>query len=100
MIYRLECWRIVVPEECKYTAPELVPLLVEGAVYGNPRFEDGDPITTSSVVEVSGRIITTYSGSRYRLGEVDPRYKEWLDKNYLGWDPENPIRERRKNGGQ
>ncbi len=47
----------------------------DGKVYGHPRFNDGDRITTSNIIEVKNGRFITQSGSEYELGEVDPAYE-------------------------
>lgn len=77
-----------------YTAPEQLQPRLQGRVEGHLWFKDGDSITTSSIVSVDGRIVTTKSGSIYQLMEVNPVYKDWVAKNRpdIQWDDENPIR--------
>lgn len=41
---------------------------ISGEIYGNPKFEDGDRVLTSPVVEVDGWLARTRSGSEYILG--------------------------------
>jgi hypothetical protein len=49
-------------------------------------------ITTSNIVAAHGRLVRTYSGSVYELGEPNERYRLWLGDKY---DPINPVRVRR-----
>lgn len=79
-----------------YTAPELIAPFLVGEVYNHPRFEPGKNISTSPIVAVDGLLVRTYSGSVYRLGTVAPSYLEWLTEHYPNWDPENPIKMRKK----
>lgn len=61
-------------------------LSASGEVYDSDRFEDGQPIWTSNVVEyVEGEYIKTYSGSIYELGERYPlpEYKREYDLYFL-----------------
>ena len=71
---RLEDWSI---QRGLYKAPEQGGRLA-GYVYGHPTRSDGQHILTSTVVTVNhdAETITTYSGSVYELGEVDPMYEE------------------------
>jgi len=76
-----------------YTPPECQIRCISGVVSGSPLFEDGKFITTSRIVSVEGRVVTTNSGSEYTLGDPDPDYVAWCVEN--GFDPpseENPIR--------
>ncbi len=90
---RLECWGIV-PNGDVYTAPEARTFSLKGFVFNHQRFEDGHGITTSAIVEITGRlgdptqvslagakyttevIVKTASGSEYLLGEPDIKYEE------------------------
>lgn len=49
---------------------------ISGKVYGNPEFEEGEPITTSSVIGKTedGKLITK-SGSIYELGNPAEDYE-------------------------
>lgn len=57
-----------------FTAPELRPVGLSGTVFNDPRRADGTPITTSQITSVDDDVVTTASGRRYQLGEVDPAY--------------------------
>jgi len=87
----LENWRVVCTGAA-YMAPEARSLKLGGNVYGHPGFIDGNPITTSSIIEVSGRRVRTRSRV-YLLGTPSPDYVAWCKKN--GIDPptfNEPIR--------
>lgn len=58
---RLEQWQVIPIARGKEA--------VEGSVYGNPRFEDGKRVITSTVKQQRGNMITTQSGSVYKLGK-------------------------------
>lgn len=62
--------------------------LVWGNIYGNPRFEDGTWVHTSTVLKVEGRTITT-KNSVYELGEIDKGYKSLIGDSY---DHDNPLK--------
>ena len=87
---RLENWRVVGLDP--YAPPEMAKISLSGKAYGHPNFEDGHGITTSDVVAVDGRMVTTCSGSQYELGEIDPKYREWLEEHGREHDEENPIK--------
>jgi hypothetical protein len=46
------------------------PYVVYGAVYGDPARPPGRRIITSAIVALAGRVVTTRSGTRYRLEEA------------------------------
>lgn len=85
-----------------YKAPEQCEKYLEGHVFGspNPSFEDGDHITTSHLDHATGRIVTTRSGSRYRLGRIEPAYRAWLRKQGIPYDPRHPMGRRETPAGQ
>jgi hypothetical protein len=69
-----------------YTPPEVRGILVQG------RLANGMHIRTSNVVAARGRVITTASGSRYRLdGPPCEAYAQWLADNGKVYDPKRPI---------
>jgi len=72
---RLENWSVG-SNASSYTAPELVSLRLHGNVYGHPRFDEGEEVTTSAIDKIDGDVVVTRSGSRYELGEVDPEYEK------------------------
>ncbi len=79
---RLENWSML-QDVNPYLAPEVRRGCLVGAAYGHPRFEDGDHIVTSYVVEIDvkkGRA-KTRSGSEYVLGRPNPEWVEWLREN-------------------
>lgn len=90
---RLENWSVVPGSSDPYMAPELQSICLFGEVYGhpNPRHHDGKIVRTSRVMDVSGKVVKTYSGSVYELGVVSPDYVEWMKSNNIPFDPENPI---------
>jgi hypothetical protein len=89
---RLENWSAGKDMNDPYQAPETLSLKLQGNVYNHPNFRDGDRVCTSSVVEVSARIVQTSSGSIYYLGEPNPKYLEYLKSIDYPFDPKNPIK--------
>jgi len=88
---KINDWSIT-GRETPYTAPELIKRIIAGKVYGHHRFPDGSSVFTSSIKKVKGRKITTSSGSEYRLGKIDPKYRKWLKKERPDWDWRNPVK--------
>lgn len=73
--------------------PEIMqPHYLSGEVYGHPRFEDGKFVTTSRIVKVEGRQLTTKSGSVYYLEEPHPEYLEWMKDQGYEYNSDNPIK--------
>lgn len=58
----------------------------------DPRRPEGGPISTSPIVAVEGRIVTTKSGTRYRLGRIKPEFREWMREQGIAWDSREPIK--------
>ncbi len=88
-------WKVVDLSNNPYLAPELRQSGLGGLVFNHPKFKAGCPVTTSAIQKVEGNIVTTYSGSVYRLGNVDPNYKNWTESlpGRENWDWENePIK--------
>ncbi len=86
----IDNWSITSHDD-PYTPPEARTIRLHGDVKNHPRFGDGVTVTTSPVVQAKGRVVRTKSGSRYRLGTIEPGYRNWLKKNRPNWDPKNPI---------
>ena len=49
-------------------------------------------ITTNYIDTAKGRLVTTLSGSVYKLGRISKDYRKWLKKNNLNYDPKDPIK--------
>lgn len=75
MVIKLENWSVIQMLGSGYDAPEIVKLHFRGLSYGHPRFEDGSPIVTTSIVGFSNGVFKTSSGSEYVLGNVDENYE-------------------------
>lgn len=63
-----------------WLVPELRQPILAGRVHGNPKFLDGEEILTSPITKVrncdGSLIVTTHTGSEYKLAGIDPRYEE------------------------
>jgi len=91
----LKRWSIGWIREDPYMAPEMNRTCVYGNIYGSERFNDGELIKTNAIVESKGRIITTESGSQYRLyGRPFKAYVNWMKENGIEYDGKNPVRMR------
>lgn len=76
-----------------WLAPECMPNVLCGNVYGHSRFEDGSHVETSTIMEVRGRIVKTYSGSEYRLvGTPKKEFRAWLREKGIPYNGKNPLR--------
>ena len=90
---RLENWSVTGSADL-YTPPERQSRRLQGEVYDNPKFEDGERIYTSLIMVVDGNVISTRN-SVYTLGEPDPKYVEWCQENgHHVPTPELPIKVR------
>lgn len=74
---RLKNWSIYMDDCVGWRAPELFTYHLQGNAYGHPRFEDGDPVSTSSIVEINDR--GDYKEATTRSGSVYGLYKEDVD---------------------
>lgn len=84
--YHLKNWSITSAND-PYLPPEAQRLRLHGL-----RVEDDKEVTTSYIVTVDGRNITTYSGSVYILEDIDPDYLQWLKDSGRTHDPDHPIK--------
>ena len=90
---RLDYWSCTRGNADPYRVPEQEAGVVRlhGIVTCHPYKEDGHEVTTTRVVEVKGRVITTRSGTVYRLGKIHPTYRRWLKMAGIPYDPQCPI---------
>lgn len=86
-VVRLENWSVGTDP---FASPEMNIAILWGEVYGHPLHRDGKTIHTSQIKEANGLIVKTHN-TTYKLGEVDPGYKEWCEKHNINLDLENPI---------
>lgn len=86
----------------EYDAPELAPLCLQGTTRNHPRCRGPIHVMTSRILGIRrdrwGYVVVTRSGSRYRLGEPDPKWLTWLEKNGTPYDPDNPIKVHNRGG--
>ena len=75
-----------------YKAPEQITLHLQGIAENHPRLGKG-PITSSPIVKVNGRRVFTKSGSIYRLGKIDKKFRKYLREIRPQWDWREPITE-------
>lgn len=88
---KINNWSITSSVIDVFTAPECRTVCLQGNVTGHLRFEDGEHIYSSPIVGVEKREILTESGTIYKLGKIDRRFRNWLRKNRPNWDWRNPI---------
>ena len=73
-----------------YTAPECRAFILAGDAVAHPTLGDAW-ITTSNIAHVNGRVITTKSGSVYKLGRVGAKAKALLKAHDMAYNPTNPL---------
>jgi len=74
-----------------YRAPEVDPHLhLQGDVAGR-----NGAVVTTRLVSARGRICTTRTGSRYRLGTPAAEYLQWMKERGLTMDEKQPVKIRR-----
>lgn len=88
---RLDNWSVCFAPRDRYTPPEMSQKSLQGNAFGHPKHDDGKHIATSLPVKVDGRIVTTCSGSVYKLGRIDPKYRQWLKENFPNWNWRKPL---------
>ncbi len=90
---RVDNWRTV-HLAGPYVAPEINPVGISGVVPpgADPRRPEGSPITTSMVVAIEGRVVTTKSGTRYILGKIQSAFRRWMRKQGIAFDWRHPIK--------
>jgi len=77
---QLENWSVVISEPDyynQYQPPESQHRCLHGIAVNHPSFPANTEVTTSDIVGVNKRLITTRSGSMYELGQPDPTYVQW-----------------------
>lgn len=88
---KINSWKTVASSHNQYRAPETIGLCLFGKVSGHPRFVDGEVVRTSRIESIEGRVVSTVSGSVYRLGTIDPLFRRYLKIHRPLWDWRNPI---------
>jgi hypothetical protein len=63
-----------------------------GIMHGHPKIPDGEQASTSTIVKVEGRVVTTHSGNVYRLGRPSRKWLGWLREKGLTYDGKRPIK--------
>lgn len=88
----LRDWAVRPGSDNAFLAPELGGIRLSGLAYGHPRFAAGHAVTTSQVIAVDGRRVTTESGRVYLLeGEPEAAYLAWLAEQGRAYNAERPI---------
>jgi len=84
----------VVGRRTPYMAPECMTSHLQGNVYNHPSpdVSNGDFVTTSNMVDSSGVVVTTSSGTKYILGTVNDDYLKYIKDSGLKFDPLNPVK--------
>jgi hypothetical protein len=87
----LQDWFVRFSPNRPYAAPEVSSTCLAGIVTGHPRKRDGKHVITSRIAAAEGRVVTTKSGTRYRLGCINRKYRRWLRKQKLEYKPKQPV---------
>jgi len=91
MIY-LKKWSVGCTLYSPFLAPERASYVLEGLVFGHPKFADGKSITTSQIVKVDGKIVNTASGSEYIVeGPPSEAYLDFLKKCRIPFKENDPL---------
>lgn len=73
-----------------YAAPEL------GRNYLVGQLPCGRYVDTSYIKSCEGRVVTTQSGSLYRLGRIHSKFRQFLRDEGFEYNPKQPIPFKRK----
>ena len=74
----LDDWSLVVGTSVDvYSDPARQCRFLRGTIFHHKDHIDGKNLSTSCVVKIDGRFITTKSGSVYELGEPVEEYVDW-----------------------
>ena len=80
----LDNWSTIFASNDPFLAPELNQMALQGNVYNHPRFDDGEFVTTSPIVDVDkNNNIITESGSIYQLYQADEKYAKKFPVPFL-----------------
>lgn len=93
-VVKLEEWAVVTTSD-EFTPPEMQSISLNGKVYGHPRFQDGEIVTTSSIHNVKGKRVATQN-TIYELGEPCKDWLKWMEEAGIKFNPEAPFGERFK----
>jgi hypothetical protein len=92
----LQEWFVRFRHNDGWCAPECNYKVLAGKLMTKHKgFLPGDEVKTSAIDVIKGRIITTASGTSYRLGRINPKYRRWMKKQGIEYDPKNPIKDKR-----
>ena len=81
---KLENWSVISYSDNPFQDPEILPQCLIGDIYGDPRFEDGMTVITSTlqILDVKARIAKTRN-TEYQLGEPSDDYKQYCKNNNI-----------------
>ena len=74
---KLKNWSVFASNNNGFIPPEFLCYHLQGKAYGHPRFNDGDPITTSRIVEINDK--GDYKEAKTKGGSVYCLYPEDVD---------------------
>ena len=98
---RIIDWEVV-GQRTPYQAPEAMTAHLQGYVYNHPsdKVSDGDFVTTSEMVDSSGVVVTTKSGTEYILGTINDGYHKYIKDSGLRYDMLNPVKIKQNRKGE
>ena len=78
---KLENWSVISCFDNPFQDPEILPRCLIGDIYGDPHFEDGTTVITSTlqILDVKARIAKTRN-TEYQLGEPSDDYRQYCKK--------------------
>lgn len=95
-------WSLTAANVNPYKAPELISAKLRGDVYGHPKFPDGTPVITSTILDVVNcgtYIIIETRNTNYKVfaENVDPEYERTYKDAFGGLRCSN-LSLRKRNG--
>jgi hypothetical protein len=87
-------WAIVSMPLSLYKAPECYMMRLQGEITEHhtiPINKSIHKVFTSPIVEVDRTLVTTQSGTKYRLGNIDPDYLQLMNINKITYNNDNTI---------
>jgi hypothetical protein len=90
---KLDNWSVIMNtyKITPYTPPEFIGVCLQGHVENHPRLGCAF-VCTSEITEVEGRYVKTRSGTVYKLGNIEPKYRKLLKQIRPDWDYKKPIK--------
>lgn len=87
---KIDNWSTCPATNDPFVAPECRGLALQGNVQDHPVLGVGF-VHTSPIDRFHKRTVTTYSGTVYRLGRIDPQFRRYLRRIRPNWNWREPF---------